>query len=688
MTRRAKIWTVVVAVPFLLAGSLGALYLYLRPSPDLRAFGSISMEWNHVLSTADAETQNRLAERCLEISRQYPGTAGAVRALLLAACNAPETPAGQQAARQFAELIETADIAVLADSFDYGGGRKGVAAEFAPLLLARAHREAGNIRCGGLLAACCTFSTPEEDGAPPAVFKEAADLIADRYAASPDITHFCEILGPFIASPSWASRYERHLRAILAANHDRRVRCAAEYALASVVMAAGEQRQAEAEELFQRFLDDFDGKQEGRNQQIEQMYRDTAQVHVNELQARATGKAAPEIEGLDLNDRPIKLSDFRGRAVLLNFWGSWCFPCMRFVPHERKLAAHYTDRPFAIVGVNCGDEVEVARAAAARTEMTWPSIRNESGDGTAITRQWKILGYPTLYLIDHHGTIRKRWLGSPPPGELRQRVELLVEAAEEHVPADGMSAVAAAMSAPPALGDAQPAPGTAPELPSGTGFIDKVYRETDGTETKYVVFVPPTYDGSEPMPAILYVHGSGLRGADGRQHIEYGLAAAIRARNLNFPFLVVFPQARQDESWLAGTSGGRRSLAILKQAELEYRIDRDRIALTGVSMGGQGTWSLAAADPGRWSAIVPLCHGGDTTTASRLVGIPCWCFHGTDDGMIPPRQSRDMVAAISEAGGRPLYQELPGVGHNDCAARVYAMDDLFEWLLAQNRSRR
>jgi acetyl esterase/lipase len=372
--------------------------------------------------------------------------------------------------------------------------------------------------------------------------------------------------------------------------------------------------------------------------------------------------------------------------VLLNFWGSWCVPCMKLVPHERDLAADYNDRPFNIVGVNCGDDLETARKAAARAEMTWPSIRNKSGDGPAITKQWEIVGYPTLYLIDHHGTIRKRWFGSPPLAELKHKVELLVEAAEKRVPADAMAEVVAALSAPPDAGDARPSADAPQNLRPGTCFVDKIYREPDGTKAKYVVFVPPMYDGSKPVPAILYLHGSGVRGTDGRTHVESGLAAAIQARNL--PVLVVFPQARQDEDWLAGTSGGRRALAILKQAESEYRIDRDRVALMGVSMGGQGTWSLAAADPARWSAIVPICHGGDTTTAAKLVAVPCWCFHGADDRMIPPQQSREMVAAITDAGGRPLYQELPGVGHDDCAAHVYAMDDLFEWLLTQNRSGR
>jgi predicted peptidase len=101
-------------------------------------------------------------------------------------------------------------------------------------------------------------------------------------------------------------------------------------------------------------------------------------------------------------------------------------------------------------------------------------------------------------------------------------------------------------------------------------------------------------------------------------------------------------------------------------------------------MGGEGTWSLAAADPQRWAAIVPLCGGGDPKTAGRISQIPCWCFHGEADRMIPPILSQKMVEAIRKAGGNPLYQLYPGVDHN-CWDRTYARDDLYEWMLEQKQ---
>jgi predicted peptidase len=125
-------------------------------------------------------------------------------------------------------------------------------------------------------------------------------------------------------------------------------------------------------------------------------------------------------------------------------------------------------------------------------------------------------------------------------------------------------------------------------------------------------------------------------------------------------------------------------MAILDAVSRDYAVDPDRVYLTGPSMGGEGVWSLAAAHPGRWAAIVPICGGGDPGVASRIKDIPCWCFHGDADRMIHPEQSRAMIRALQQAGGRPLYHEYPGVDHN-CWDRTYATPELYQWMLDQRR---
>jgi predicted peptidase len=179
------------------------------------------------------------------------------------------------------------------------------------------------------------------------------------------------------------------------------------------------------------------------------------------------------------------------------------------------------------------------------------------------------------------------------------------------------------------------------------------------------------------------LHGSGSSGTDGRAQVQGSLAGAIRKREKDFEFIAVFPQSHES-SWLADSKDGKRALTILDQVAREFRVDTKRVYLTGISMGGQGTWSLAAAHPERWAAIVPICHGGDTKSVAKFKDIPCWCFHGDADKVIPVAQSREMIRALKKAGGQPLYHEYPGVDHN-AWDRTYANPDLYEWLLLQKR---
>ncbi len=686
-------WRVVLAGIILVPTAVvGADWLiWLRRPPDIREYAAVRAEWDSIADRNNQATNERLASRCLAIGRKYPGTVGGLSAFMAAALT-PETSAGREAQQAFARQLQTADVGIVAQAFDWSLGRWQALEPFAPAILARARQSMDHPRTGRLLAAVCTITEPRARDAqePPALYTEAADLIADRFADSPDIGHFCEGIGSLSdGSQRWAPRFERHLRAILEVNRDRSVRCRAQFALASVVQNAPEDRQTEAEALFEQYCTQFDGKHVYHFQAIEKMLNDRAQSQLKELRFRAVGRPAPEITGIDLESRPLSLSEYRGRVVLLNFWATWCFPCMKLIPHERELVARFQGEPFEIVGVNCDSDVGKARDAVARTGMTWRSFRDHTDDArAAITGQWKVLGYPTLYLIDHHGIIRKRWIGGPPPEELTRMTAVLIDAARRNVAPDAMQAIVESLRL-------SPAPKAVPDRPiatntsrPGTGFVDKLYREADGSEAKYVVFIPHDYTGDKAVPAILFLHGAGKRGSDGRSHILSGLAKAIRDKREDFPFLVIFPQAREDENWVPESAGGKRALAILKQAQSVYRIDPDRVALTGVSMGGQGTWSLAAAEPGRWSAIVPICHGWKPNLAARLKDLPCWCFHGDADEVIPASQSREMVRAIQQAGGKPMYQEFIGVDHNHCADHAYAMPELYEWLLLQDRSKR
>jgi predicted peptidase len=211
------------------------------------------------------------------------------------------------------------------------------------------------------------------------------------------------------------------------------------------------------------------------------------------------------------------------------------------------------------------------------------------------------------------------------------------------------------------------------------GFLDRVHKSGD-KEYKYVVFVPHDYKGDKEYPVILFLHGAGEKGTDGKKQAQTGLGNAIKKEEKKFGFITVFPQA--ERGWGANSDDAKRALDILAEVQKEYKTDSKRVYLTGLSMGGFGTWGLAAKYPEKWAAIVPICGGGDPKSAEKIKDVPCWCFHGDADTAVKVDQSRAMVKALEAAGGKPKYTEYPGVGHNSWD-KAYATKELYEWLLMQ-----
>ena len=216
-----------------------------------------------------------------------------------------------------------------------------------------------------------------------------------------------------------------------------------------------------------------------------------------------------------------------------------------------------------------------------------------------------------------------------------------------------------------------------------TGFVDRVFQDDQG-DHKYTVFVPASYSPEKKWPVMLFLHGAGERGNDGKLQLSVGLAPIVKAQAKTFPYVVVFPQCedttgRVKGGWLADSVNGQRALKILDEVEQTYQIDQDREVLTGWSMGGYGAWSIAAAYPQRFEAVVPLSGGGDPATAGKLKSVPLWAFHGEKDEIVAPAESRKMIEAIKQAGGSPNYTEVPGVGHSVWTV-VYQQPELYRWL--------
>ncbi len=657
---------------------------------DLRRSAASDLE----LDTAEerlATWQREARERCLRIAEENPGTSAEAAGLLFVADRWPESVEGQSTYDRLLHLASDADIGVWARALDEVRASNTDIERWRPFvarLIGRVEEQPGHPDAALLTCQAGNLVAPDEDAeSAPAEFEAIADLIREHYAASPDIFNFCEQVGglPLGNAPGWGCPFEPHLRSILKVNEDRFVRSSAKLALASVVRAGGIERQPEARRLFEEFLAEFDGKTTYPAQSIEQMHRSTAERILDTIRTHGLGVPVPETVGVDLDGRPIALADYRGKVVLITFWATWCYPCMKAIPHEKELLEHFGPEQFAIVGVNADEDPAIAREAVAEHGVPWRSFRVRRDDGTSIADDWHIAGYPTLYLIDAEGVIAGTWLGMPPQIELEQAIGRLIgDPGRQDESPSGATASGEDSAGDGRVTESDPVRVIA-DTPGATGFIEKALHLPDGRDSKYVVFIPDGYDASRSYPAILFLHGSGAQGTDGRSHIG-ALAEAILRRDELFPFIVAFPQSPSGD-WQPGTGNGDLAIAVLDDVVRHYSVDADRIALTGVSMGGEGTWSLAAAYPDRWSAIVPLCGGGDPETVTHFAYVPCWSFQGGADQMTPPDLSREMVRALRQAGGRPIYTEYPGIGHN-CWDLTYRRADLFDWLGQQRRMTR
>ena len=225
-----------------------------------------------------------------------------------------------------------------------------------------------------------------------------------------------------------------------------------------------------------------------------------------------------------------------------------------------------------------------------------------------------------------------------------------------------------------------------------TGFVTKTHKNADGTTSDYVVFVPHAYDGTKEFPIILFMHGSGERKGDrsGKMPVDQGCGPHIKRNEKTFPAFVVIPQSEK-RTWQADSEDGKRAMMMLDATMKEYKTDASRQYLTGLSMGGYGTWSHAAAFPDRWACFVPVCGGvrnsaDVSTTAEKGKDIPCWCWHGDKDTAVKVEKSRELIEAMKKLGANPRYTELEFIGHNSWDA-AYASPELTEWMMKQKKSK-
>ena len=221
---------------------------------------------------------------------------------------------------------------------------------------------------------------------------------------------------------------------------------------------------------------------------------------------------------------------------------------------------------------------------------------------------------------------------------------------------------------------------------------------------RYRVWLPSHYTKVHRWPVLLFLHGSGERGDDNLRQLSIGLPAALERFGERYKCVIVFPQCRDGQEWYGDME--LQALAALDAAMREFHGDPRRMYLTGISMGGSGAWYMARHRR-RFAAVIPVCGEVARDPAdpfpvepppdiARIVGAPdpyaflaaeigttpVWAFHGAEDQEVPVTESRKMIAALRKNGGRVMYTEYSGIGHNSWDL-AYADPDMVRWLLQQ-----
>ena len=224
------------------------------------------------------------------------------------------------------------------------------------------------------------------------------------------------------------------------------------------------------------------------------------------------------------------------------------------------------------------------------------------------------------------------------------------------------------------------------------------FTNDGGKKLNYRLLLPKGYDRNKTYPLVLFLHGAGERGSDNKIQLVHGMNEFASDEIMEkYPAFVVAPQCPEGKQWVDVPWSAdshvmpkepaeplQQSLALIAALEKEFSVDKSRVYVTGLSMGGYGAWDAIQRQPKLFAAAVPVCGGGDATLADKIKDVPVWAFHGAEDGAVKPKRSRDMIAAFKKAGGNPNYTEYEKVGHNSWE-KAYGDPKMYEWMFSQKK---
>lgn len=227
-------------------------------------------------------------------------------------------------------------------------------------------------------------------------------------------------------------------------------------------------------------------------------------------------------------------------------------------------------------------------------------------------------------------------------------------------------------------------------------FAAKTYQASNNLDLGYRLLSPPKLEDGKKYPLVIFLHGAGERGNDNeRQLIHVAQELATEEMQQRYPCYVVAPQCPEGKRWVEVDWGDAAhempktpslpmtaTFELIEELQNELSIDKQRIYICGLSMGGFGTWDAIQRKPELFAAAIPICGGGDPAFAEKISDIPTWVFHGDADGAVQVKRSREMVKAVSKIDDDIIYTEYPGVGHN-CWAMTAENRLVWDWLFAQ-----